>query len=503
MAFETGLLNEPTPIQNLGQASGRLVKENNFVVNAADLLAELIDADSNVSLNVNVVIDPTPPVSNISTGMDEGLKKILFSSDLSGGFDTYYDWVLAFNGVMLSSARNASAINGNDSIGPVTIGTGIAPVMIDCAGPSNTVYDMYSNNFLKIGNSGKVFAERSGIFKNTTFTSNTEVFGLKFLGIGDPFFEQDEWNVDTFGANPALNPSGITLDFTKFQTLFFEFDNKNRGDIRVGFVLENVYYLAHSFTFNNEKTSYIAGDLNLPFRETVYRTPGGDVVREIGVFTHSLGVSFVNTMDTTNDPSLIAEYSIGNTCVYSVGSDIKDIRKPFVHKYDGGDGVIEYKTISTPGSPEPLFALRPKPEISPGFVNRTVFGIDSIQLYTRSLNLNDSASFDIYWGTITGGTYFPISSPYSAMEYSNSFTVSQLSAIRISSAVVSGNGKVTVYKKDILNDYMNNFSIKSISYAGAGVLENFNRGTIYVRVKPTVGTASIEVGAIISGFEIA
>lgn len=77
---------------------------------------------------------------------------------------------------------------------------------------------------------------------------------------------QASWNIDTFDGN---GPSGVTLDFTKVQILFMDFEWLGVGRVRMGFVVDGKIYYAHEMDHANVITTVYMSKPNLPIRYTL------------------------------------------------------------------------------------------------------------------------------------------------------------------------------------------------------------------------------------------
>lgn len=74
---------------------------------------------------------------------------------------------------------------------------------------------------------------------------------------------KSNWNVDKFD---GTGPSGLTLDITKAQILFFDFEWLGVGSVRCGFVINGKFYLAHVYhNANLISTTYMTTAI-LPVR---------------------------------------------------------------------------------------------------------------------------------------------------------------------------------------------------------------------------------------------
>lgn len=74
---------------------------------------------------------------------------------------------------------------------------------------------------------------------------------------------QASWNKDSLDGN---GPSGITLDMTKAQIMFWDFEWLGIGRVRCGFVINGLFYVAHEFYHSNSVTAVYMSTPNLPLR---------------------------------------------------------------------------------------------------------------------------------------------------------------------------------------------------------------------------------------------
>jgi hypothetical protein len=80
---------------------------------------------------------------------------------------------------------------------------------------------------------------------------------------------QSEWNVDTLD---ATGPSGYTLDSTKAQILFSEYEWLGVGSVRVGFAIDGKFIIAHQFNHANLIDSVYMTSATLPVRYEILNT---------------------------------------------------------------------------------------------------------------------------------------------------------------------------------------------------------------------------------------
>ena len=109
-----------------------------------------------------------------------------------------------------------------------------------------------------------VFLQRNGAelsFIVRTYTSGSPSDTRKVA--------QSSWNGDKLDGSGA---SGITLDTTKAQIMFVDFEWLGVGSVRVGFVIDGQYITAHTFDNANEVTSVYMQTATLPLRLEIENT---------------------------------------------------------------------------------------------------------------------------------------------------------------------------------------------------------------------------------------
>ena len=74
---------------------------------------------------------------------------------------------------------------------------------------------------------------------------------------------QSNWNVDPLNGN---GPSGLTLDLTKVQIIWFDFEWLGSGTVRCGFIINGVYIHCHSFQHANVTEGTYMTTASLPQR---------------------------------------------------------------------------------------------------------------------------------------------------------------------------------------------------------------------------------------------
>lgn len=467
-------------------------------VNVADWIVNVSDPNSGITVNANIT-DGDPGFTNNFVSLESianAEKTVLFSSNYNAGFDNAFDWATVFNDAYLPAQRNASDVDGNDSIGPVDFDQARLPLIIDAADISSDVFEIFSNNYLKFPNQATTYIEKQCLFQPNNSAVGASSFRLRSWkgGTATPFI-QSEWNIDTFdGSGSNDNPSGLSLDFSLIQTLVIEVNNRSHARLRIGFLIEDRYYFAHEFVSNNTTNELPFGNLNLPIVDFASRFVGG-VIRGVGIFDGISGITFETTTDTTSTPTALLEYFDYSTVAYAVGSGIKYFKSPYTA--DMEENYVD--AVTNPGAF--LMAIRPI-----GNGNKSIFDIDTVNISTRTPNLNDEAIVEVWWNpTITGGTWNALSS-YSGLEMTTNPTsfLMDSNAIKIGSKHIKGSHSTEIKRQDILSDYQNAFSMKSTNFNGSPI-SNVQRGTIALiaRSMPFNSvTEPVRVTAAITGGEV-
>lgn len=126
-------------------------------------------------------------------------------------------------------------------------------------------YGASNGMFLELANSTLSLVERSSV---TGALVDTPV-------------NQAAWNVDPLDGS---GPSGITLDITKAQILFMDFEWLGVGSVRCGFVINGEFYTCHIFHHANLITSTYITTASLPLRYEIFNTAGtstGSTLKQI------------------------------------------------------------------------------------------------------------------------------------------------------------------------------------------------------------------------------
>lgn len=90
------------------------------------------------------------------------------------------------------------------------------------------------------------FDDTNGVYLEQNETDNRLVLRTDTSGTPDDsrYVLQDDWNIDPLNGD---GPSSITIDLTKTQIMFIDFQWLGVGRVRVGFVIDGLNYYAHEF----------------------------------------------------------------------------------------------------------------------------------------------------------------------------------------------------------------------------------------------------------------
>jgi len=142
-----------------------------------------------------------------------------------------------------------------------------------------------------LGDATASVSKKIGYFNTSTaspYTANIDGLYLEQDGTTQYFVQakngsatqiaQASWNIDPFD---GTGPSGITLDWTKTQILFIDFEWLGVGRVRMGFVIDGIIYYAHEFLNANSKTAVYMSSPNHSMRYEIRSTGGTDSITHI------------------------------------------------------------------------------------------------------------------------------------------------------------------------------------------------------------------------------
>lgn len=90
----------------------------------------------------------------------------------------------------------------------------------------------------------------------------------------DIFISQDNWNVDKMNGTLDLytNPSGVSLDWTKQQIFYIQYQWLGSGQVEFGFVVDGNIYIVHRFQHANNISSLYSQTGTLPVQAEIINT---------------------------------------------------------------------------------------------------------------------------------------------------------------------------------------------------------------------------------------
>lgn len=120
----------------------------------------------------------------------------------------------------------------------------------------------------------------------------------------DTVIPQSTWNTDKFD---GAGPSGFTIDFTKAQIFFVDYEWLGVGKVRFGFFLDGLPWVAHTITHINALTSPYIRTPNLPVRYEVSSGVGGAIAEMVHI------CSSVVTEGSSAPNGVVRTFSTGGT----------------------------------------------------------------------------------------------------------------------------------------------------------------------------------------------
>ena len=118
-----------------------------------------------------------------------------------------------------------------------------------------------------------IFDANNGLFFETLGTTISFVRRTYVTGSAvDTKVAKASWNIDPMD---GTGKSGITLDFTKTQILFIDYEWLGVGRVRLGWVVAGAIHYAHEFLNSNVLDKVYMSTPNLPLRSEISNDGGG------------------------------------------------------------------------------------------------------------------------------------------------------------------------------------------------------------------------------------
>jgi hypothetical protein len=197
----------------------------------------------------------------------------LFDSQSRFAADAQYSYVTATGGstsyntnkssvdLAVTTASGSTALAQSFRVFPYQPGKGLLTLQTFnmAAAKTNLVqrvgyYSAYNGVYLEQGSNGVTFVVR-------TYTSGS-VSNSRYV-------TQADWNGDKLN---GTGPSGVTLDLTKTQILWFDFEWLGVGNVRCGFVVNGQFIVCHTFQNANIGTNVYMQTAILPLRFEITNT---------------------------------------------------------------------------------------------------------------------------------------------------------------------------------------------------------------------------------------
>jgi hypothetical protein len=119
-----------------------------------------------------------------------------------------------------------------------------------------------------------LFDDQNGLFLEDNGTNYGLVTRSYVTGSAvDTRVAQANWNKDKMDGTGV---SGITLDFTKTQILWMDYEWLGVGRVRMGFVVDGMFYVAHEFLHTNALSEVYMSTPNLPLRSEIINDGNGE-----------------------------------------------------------------------------------------------------------------------------------------------------------------------------------------------------------------------------------
>jgi hypothetical protein len=223
------------------------------------------------------------------------------------------------------------------------------------------------------------FSSLDGIYLENDGTYNYIVLRSQSLGTTTRI-RQDAWNADKFDGTGS---SGRNIDVNKTQILWMDIEWLGVGDIRVGFVVDGGFVLAHTFHNDNEQTTTYMTTAILPVRYEIENT------------------------GTTVSASTMKQ--ICSTVISEGGFELTGFQQAV------GTPITSAYTLTTAGTFYPVVSLRLKST-----------ALDDLVILSALSLLGDGNNVNYNWkvlnaNTVTGGTWVSAGTN-SAVEYNISAT---------------------------------------------------------------------------------
>jgi hypothetical protein len=180
----------------------------------------------------------------------------LFDSQSRFAADIHYSYVTATGGTTTYNTNQSSvSLNTTTTSGSTAVAQTFR-VFPYQPGKSMLIYQTFVMSAAKTNLTQRVglFSAYNGVYLEQGPNGITFVIRTYTGGSVDNsrYVAQANWNGDKLD---GTGPSGITLDLTKTQILFFDVEWLGVGNVRFGFIINGQYIVCHTFQNANQSTS--------------------------------------------------------------------------------------------------------------------------------------------------------------------------------------------------------------------------------------------------------
>lgn len=290
------------------------------------------------------------------------------------------------------------------------------------------------------GDSNGMYLELDGAGGNVlSFVKRSSVSG----SVVDTSVTQANWNYDKMD---GTGPSGLTLDITKAQILWMDFEWLGVGTVRLGFVINGKFILCHQFNHANIITSTYITTASLPLRYEIENT------------------------GTTASASNLKQ--ICSTVISEGGYELRGLQQAV------NIPITTPRTLAVAGTYYPIASIRLK--ASPNF-------LDAIVILTALSVLGTGNGVNYNWqvsatGATTGGTWVSAGAN-SAVEYNitgTSFTGGRIVAGGYFNSSNQGSASIDILKEALFKFQLERNTFTSTPFELTLVVASDGGGSAYV-----------------------
>ena len=290
------------------------------------------------------------------------------------------------------------------------------------------------------GGSNGMYLELDGAGGNVlSFVKRSSVSG----SVVDTSVTQANWNYDKMD---GTGPSGLTLDITKAQILWMDFEWLGVGTVRLGFIINGKFILCHQFNHANIITSTYITTASLPLRYEIENT------------------------GTTASASNLKQ--ICSTVISEGGYELRGLQQAV------NIPITTPRTLAVAGTYYPIASIRLK--ASPNF-------LDAIVILTALSVLGTGNGVNYNWqvratGATTGGTWVSAGAN-SAVEYNitgTSFTGGRIVAGGYFNSSNQGSASIDILKEALFKFQLERNTFTSTPFELTLVVASDGGGSAYV-----------------------